>query len=83
MRDYITFSLCWESGEADLTPKSREYLDNLVKEGDLWGVDVIGDMHGIMDYFFDKMLDSWSNTIKSIYANAREKGEADAPQADS
>lgn len=49
MRTYITFSICDESGEADLTPKSRLILDELMEEQSVFAVDVIGDMLGIIE----------------------------------
>lgn len=66
MRDYITFSLCWDSGEADLTPKSKQYLEDLVSQGELWGMDVIDDMFGIMGYYHEKMSEAWIQTLVNM-----------------
>lgn len=70
MREYITFSLCWDSGEADLTPKSKEYLERLVEEGDLWGVDVLSDMYGIMEHYYGQVSEAWRLRMEKLRERA-------------
>lgn len=80
MRYYITFSLCDETGEADLTPKSREFVDELIDAGDLFAVDTLGDMLGIITSAYEGALGVQKRDMvtKRMDATGESKKQAEA-----
>jgi hypothetical protein len=69
MRHYITFSLCDETGEADLTPKSRDLVEELIAEGNIFAADVLQDIYGISQDAYNRAYEAW-------HANSLAKMEA-------
>ncbi len=65
MREYITFSIDCDSGEADLTPASRRKVEELVREG-LWSADVFGDIHGIAEELYERAMQSWRTEMAEV-----------------
>jgi hypothetical protein len=55
MRQYITISLDIYNGEADLTPRSRVIIDEMIQEADLLDYDLLSDMQDIFILAFDDM----------------------------
>ena len=76
MRHYITFSLCDETGEADLTPKSRKLLTELAASGELIAADWLGDMHGITESLYSKSVDAWQSECEDKWHLAQIKNNA-------
>ena len=68
MREYVTFSINVESGEADLTPASRTKIDDWIAMGDLWAADVLKDISGISTKAYNDSLHSLSREFDSIRA---------------
>ena len=55
MRQYITISLDIYNGEADLTPKSRVIIDEMIQEAAVLDYDLLSDMQDIFMLAFDDM----------------------------
>jgi hypothetical protein len=77
MRHYITFSLCDETGEADLTPKSRETVEELIGLG-LISADWFGDIHGISERLYERAFDGFRKEAGKIAVKAHGKKTAKA-----
>ena len=54
MRDYIRFSIDYDSGEADITPASRELLKALMEENALMAADLLQDIAGISQSLYEE-----------------------------
>lgn len=65
MRYYITFSLCDETGEADLTRKSKETVEELIDHG-LISADWFGDVHGIAEELYERATGSFRKEISAV-----------------
>ena len=59
MRTYITFSVCHDSGEADLTPASARTMEKWASNGDLWDMDVLGDISAISESLYLRCRDEY------------------------
>lgn len=77
MRHYITFSLCDETGEADLTPKSKETIEELIGDG-LIAADWFGDIFHIADTLYDRAMFGMRERARERVVAMRGEGEARA-----
>jgi hypothetical protein len=77
MRHYITFSLCDETGEADLTPKSRETVEELIGLG-LISADWFSDIYGIAEQLNERAIGGFRKEISKIAVAAHGKKTAKA-----
>ena len=77
MRHYITFSLCDETGEADLTPKTRDTVEELIGLG-LISADWFGDIQGISETLYERALGGFRKDMGKIAVEAHGKDVAKA-----
>jgi hypothetical protein len=70
MRDYLTISINVDSGEADLTSASREYIDAMIESADLWDYDVLSDMANIFTNAFEACRTKYDDAGKLLFERA-------------
>jgi hypothetical protein len=75
MREYITISVSYDSGEANLTPRSQAIIDNMIHEADLLDYDLLSDMRYIFLNAFDDMEINYHAKLKEAQKTRLAKRE--------
>jgi hypothetical protein len=75
MREYITISISYNSGEADFTPKSQVIIDEMIHQADLLDYDLLSDMRYIFLHAFEDMEVNYRAKLKADKKARMEKRE--------
>lgn len=59
MKINITFSLDLDNGEAELTSRSKQILQQMIDRAELLDYDLMMDMYHVMEYAFDALKDNY------------------------
>jgi len=65
MREYINISISYDSGEANLTPRSQAIIDEMIHQADLIDYDLLSDMRYIFLHAFDDMEVNYRAKLKA------------------
>ena len=68
MKINITFSLDLDDGQARLTPRSEQILDQMVDRADLLDYDLMMDMYNIIDYAFQSLQGNYDENDEICWA---------------
>ena len=77
MRQYITISLDIYTGEANLTPKSQEIINQMIENRNLRNFQLMDDMRNIFFFAFERMQTEYKIYIDNLIAQSRAKMEKD------
>jgi hypothetical protein len=77
MRQYITISLDIYNGEAKLTPKSQEIINQMIENRNLRNFQLMDDMRNIFFNAFERIQTEYKIYIDELIAQSRAKMEKD------
>ena len=77
MRQYITISLDIYNGEAELTPKSQEIINQMIENRNLRNFQLMDDMRNIFFNAFERIQTEYKIYIDELIAQSRAKMEKD------
>ena len=86
MREHLKISMSLSDGEAELTPKSQEIINQMIQRASLLDYDLLSDIHHIFKNAFEDMeiqyrknWDAWlDDRIAKIDQQIANKGKQDA-----